>query len=130
MTTTRYRKANNSYMKECDPNKPTKYITYLDTNNLRGSAMCKPLPTHGLEWMEEDELIVWKYIPCILEVDLDYPRELHNDYPLAPELLGIDNVEKLIPNLYKSKYIIHHETSKLYESLGLKITKIHRGIKF
>ena len=117
-------------MKEYDPNKPTKYITYLDANNLHGSAMCKPHPTHGLEWMEEDELVVWKYIPCILEVDLDYPRELHNDYPLAPELLGTDNVEKLIPNLYKSKYIIHHETTKLYESLGLKITKIHRGIKF
>ena len=40
-------------------------------------------------------------------------------------------MEKLIPNLWdKKKYIIHHENLKLYEELGLKIKKIHRGIKF
>ena len=70
----------------------------------------------------------------ILEVDLEYPKELHNlhnDYPLAPERLKIGNVEKLIPNLFdKKKHIIHHENLKLYEELGLKIKKIHRGIKF
>ena len=58
-------------------------------------------------------------------------HDLHNDYPLAPERLKIGGVEKLIPNLWnKSKYIIHHKTLKLYESLGLKIMRIHRGIKF
>ena len=41
------------------------------------------------------------------------------------------NVEKLIPNLNnKTNYVVHYENLKLYESLGLKITKIHRGIKF
>ena len=41
------------------------------------------------------------------------------------------NVEKLIPNLYnKTNYVVHYENLKLYESLGLKIAKIHRGIKF
>ena len=41
------------------------------------------------------------------------------------------SVEKLIPNLYnKKKYVIHHETLKLYESLGLKVAKVHRGIRF
>ena len=70
----------------------------------------------------------------ILEADLGYPKnlhDLHNDYPLAPERCQIGNVEKLIPNLWdKKKYIIHHENLKLYEDLGLKIKKIHRGIKF
>ena len=70
----------------------------------------------------------------VLEVDLEYPeylQDLHNDYPLAPERLKIEGVEKLIPNLGdKKKNVVHHESLKLYESLGLKIKKIHRGIKF
>ena len=58
-------------------------------------------------------------------------HDLHNDYPLAPELMEVNKIEKLIPNLNnKTNYIIHHESLKLYEKLGLWITKIHRGIKF
>ena len=132
MITNRYGKANNKYMGEkFDPSQPSKFITYLDANNLYGWAMMKPLPVGDFEWMNEEELENWKNIPCILEVDLEYPRELrvlHNDYPVAPERLRINNVEKLIPNLWdKKKYIVHHENLKLYEELGLKIKKIHRG---
>ena len=50
--------------------------------------MSKPLPTHGFKWMEEDELKNWELQLCILEVDLEYPKnlhDLHSDYPLAPE---------------------------------------------
>ena len=69
-----------------------------------------------------------------LEVDLDYLEDLHNlhnDYPLAPERIKIGNIEKLIQNLNnKTNYVVHYENLKLYECLGLKITKIHRGIKF
>ena len=134
MISTRYGKANNPYINNYDPDQPTKYISYLDANNLYGWAMSKPLPTHGFEWMIEEDLKNWKSMPCILEVDLKYPQklhDLHNDYPLAPERLTINKVEKLIPNLNdKTKYVIHHETLKLYLSLGLKLTKIHRGITF
>ena len=116
-----------------DPKKSSKYLAYLDANNLYGWAMMKPLPVGGFEWMEEEKQN-WKNIPCILEVDLEYPKELHdlhNDYPLAPERLKIGNVEKLIPNLFdKEKYVVHHHSLKQYEELGLKIKKIHRGIKF
>ena len=94
----------------------------------------KALPIGDFKWMDEKELEHWKNIPCILEVDLESPKDLHdlhNDYPLAPERLKINNVEKLIPNLWdKEKYIVHHENLKLYLELGLKIKKIHRGIKF
>ena len=137
MISKRCAKANNPYMgEEYDPDKPTKYIPYLDANNLYGWAMNKPLPVSDFKWMNEDELTAdnWKEIPCVLEVDLEYPKELHdlhNDYPLAPERLCINKVEKLIPNLNnKEKYVAHHEILKLYEKRGLKITKTHREIKF
>ena len=119
-----------------DPDKPTKYIPYLDANNLYGWGMSKLLPVSDFEWMSEDELYAdnWRNLPCVLEVDLDYPKELHdlhNNYPLAPERLCINGVEKLVPNLNnKKKYILYHEILKLYKGLGLKITKIHRGMKF
>ena len=137
MISTRHGKANNKYMGEkFDASKPSKYITYLDANNLYGWAMSKKLPTGGFKWMTEEELGPdgWRNHPCILEVDLEYPKELHdlhNEYPLAPERLMINKVEKLIPNLNdKKRYVIHYENLKQYESLGLKITHIHRGIKF
>ena len=93
-------------------------------------------------------------IGYILEVDLKYPdelHELHNDYPLAPEKLAVssdilsnyyksiadkfdirvDDVRKLIPNLAdKSKYVPHYRNLQLYLSLGMKLTKIHRELKF
>ena len=113
---------------------PSKYLAYLDANNLYGWAMMKPLPAGDFKWMDEKELGHWEDFPCILEVDLEYPRglhDLHNDYPLAPERLKINNVEKLIPNLWdKKKYIVHHKNLELYLELGLKVKKIHRGIKF
>ena len=94
----------------------------------------KPLPVGDFKWMSPLELENWKEIPCILEVDLDYLKDLHdlhNDYPLAPERLKRDGVEKLIPNLFnKKKYVLHWENLKLYLELGLKLKKIHCGIRF
>ena len=135
MISNRYGKANNKFMGEkYDPWSPSKYLAYLDANNFYGWAMMKPLPVGDFKWMDEKELKNWKDFPCILEADLEYPRDLHdlhNDYPLAPEILKINNMEKLIPNLWdKEKYIVHHENLKLYLELGLKVRKIHRGIKF
>ena len=131
----RYAKANNEYMgSELDPAEESKFISYLDANNLYGWAMSKHLPTSGFKWMTNNELVDWKHLSCFLEVDLEYPEDLHdlhNDYPLAPERIKIGNVEKLIPNLNnKTNYVVHYENLKLYESLDLKITKIHRAIKF
>ena len=121
-------------MENYNPKEKSIYIKYLDANNLYGWAMSQPLPTGDFKWMSNQKLMNWREHPCILEVDLEYPtklHDLHNEYPLAPERLMINKVEKLVPNLQdKTKYVIHHETLKLYERQGLKITKIHRGITF
>ena len=135
MISNRHAKANNKYMGESFNEKdPSKYIVYLDANNLYGWAMSKPLPTHGFKWMKVDELETWELHSCILEVDLEYPKnlhDLHNDYPLAPEQIVVNKVSKLIPNLGdKKKYVLHYENLKQYLKLGLKLTHIYRGIKF
>ena len=96
----RYGKANNKYMKDYNENEPSKYIMYLDANNLYGWAMCQYLPTGGFRWLTEQEikgLNLDEYKAdsekgLILEVDLEYPKELHNlhnDYPLAPEKIKV-----------------------------------------
>ena len=85
----RHAKANNEYMEaDFDPTKESKFISYLDVNGLYSWAMSKPLPTSGFEWMTDDEIDDCKHLSCILDVDLEYPKDLHNlrnDYPLAPE---------------------------------------------
>ena len=135
MISNRHSKANNKYMGESFIDTMiSKYIIYLDANNLYGWSMSKPLPTHGFEWMKVDELETWELHSCILEVDLEYPENLHdshNDYPLAPEQIVVNKVSKLIPNLgNKKKYVLHYENLKQYLKLGLKLTHIHNGIKF
>ena len=98
--------------------------------------MSMKLPTSGFKWMNKYELNHWEKYLCILEVDLEYPKEphdLHNDYPLAPERIMMckNNVEKLILNLRnKKKYIIYYKNLNQYLGLGLKLSCIHRGIKF
>ena len=50
--------------------------------------MSKELPTSRFEWMTDDEIEDWRQLSCFLEVDVEYPEQLHDhhsDYPLAPE---------------------------------------------
>ena len=136
MISNRLGKANNKYMgKDFNPEKPSTFIPYLDANNLYGWAMCEPLPVGEFELVDEKEFENWRNFPCILEVDLDYPKELHdlhNDLPLGPDrIIIVNKVEKLITTLNKKeKYVIHNRNLKQYLQMGLKLKKIHRIIKF
>ena len=85
----------------------------------------------------------------ILEVDLDYPNELHdlhNDYPLAPETLEVENswlsehqkkwsIKNICPKLVnslrnKKNYVVHYRNLKFYLDQGMKLTKVHRVLAF
>ena len=144
----RYSEANNKYMKDYNPDKPSKYIQYLDANNLYGWGMSQSLPTHGFKWMPnltKDKVmeILEKTNSSmtnmgkrgyIFEVDLEYPQELwksHNDYPLAPEKMKVSGVEKLISHFKPRKnYVIHYRNLRQCLELGLRMTAVHRGISF
>ena len=137
----RYAEANNKYMKDFDKTKPSTFIQYLDANSLYGWAMTQKLPTHGFKWIDVDKTSVLKLLEkkdtnqgYIFEVDLDYPKSLwksHNDYPLAPERIKIDKVDKLICSfLPKKNYVLHYKNLKQYLKEGMILKKVHRGIKF
>ena len=149
----RYSKANNKYLKCYHSKQESKHIICLDANNLYGYAMSKFLLTSGFKWIDPKEFELNKCTSnslkgCVLEVDLEYPkelRELHNDYPLAPDKIEIKgemlsnyqlkiadlynipiigNVKKLVPNFFNNeKYVIRYENLKLYLRLGLKLKK-------
>ena len=129
-------------------------------NNLYDWAMSGYLPHGRFKWLKNvdnfdvNSIGEESSIGYILEVDLKYPDKLHvlhNDYPLAPEKIGIPydmlsdsykriadeyeikvgEVEKLIPNLgEKTNYVLHYRNIQLYLSLGMKLTKIHKVLKF
>ena len=129
-------------------------------NNLYGSAMNEYLPYKGFEWLENiykfDMMPIDDKSPIgyFLEVNLEYHQELHelhNDFPLAPEKLTVSNdmlskycrkiggkyeikvgtVEIFMTNLgNKTNYVVPYRNLHLYLSLGMKLTTIHRVLKF
>ena len=163
-TTCKKVEANYKYMgSDYDSGKESSYINYLDANNLYGLSMVQKLPYRNLKWddkITEDDIINYDNgrIGYTLEVDLEYPKELHdlhNDYPLAPEVMNVkanmlsekqveiyklingskepkdEKTKKLILNLNdKNKYVVHIRTLQFYLKHGLKLKKIHRAIKF
>ena len=158
MVSHRHAQANNLQMQNYDPEQPTSFLQYLDSNNLYGWAMSQPMPTGDFHWVEFTEKLLETPADAtngyIFEVDLAYPHELHkdhNDYPLAPEKmkvtksmmspyqhrlideLGITSfeTEKLVPNLMdKSRYVLHYRNLQLYLSLGMEIVKVHKVLAF
>ena len=95
MVSQKYAKANYSKVKRYDVSKPASHILYLDANNLYGWALCQEQPTGMFRFLEEKDMKTFDVHKVlensnngyILEVDLEYPRERHEQYnccPLAP----------------------------------------------
>src|SRR6185437_12328366 len=150
--------ANNPLAPEnCDANKPTSWILYLDANNLYGWAMVQKLPVGSFRWVIDEELR--SFDPAgidpegnkgyFLEVDLEYPRELHDqhaDFPLAAEMMAPtadklpahlqhlaqnENAKKLLPTMWdKSAYVLHIKQLQFYLQQGLRLKTIHRVMEF
>ena len=80
----KYASANNKYMGDrFNPSEDTTYFLYLDANNLYGWAMSQPLPTGGFKWVNVNpnkisELATRTDKGYLLEVDVSYPKQLHN----------------------------------------------------
>ena len=147
----RHATSNHPSMDTYNENEEPRTLTYQDANSLYSWAIPQMLPLKDFKWTssEIDILNVPEdsRLGYILEVDLEYPKELHdkhNLYPLAPEHVQVNDdmlspyfpsirgcVRKLVPNLYsKKKYVVHYRNLQLYASLGMQIKKIHRVMQF
>ena len=137
-----YANANNKYMKSYNNNEESSCIQYLDANNLYGWAMSKKLPVNGFKWLDNSKIneeFIKNYNEndikgYILEVDVKYPKrlhELHSDLPFLSERMEVNKCKKLVYNLFnKKKYVAHINTLKQALNHGLKLKTIHRVIEF
>lgn len=75
-------------------------------------------------------------IGYMLEVDLEYPDEIHDqhrDLPFAPTQMippGSKESKLLLTHLSKTKYVLHYRNLKQCIKYGLKLVKIHRILSF
>ena len=158
MVSHRHARANNQFMQNYYPEPPTSFLMYLDANHLYGWPMSQPMPIGGFQWVDYTDQILETPAAAssgyILEVDLDYPSQLHtahNDHPLVPEKLKVKaewrspyqmdlirqlnssgfEGEKLVPNLRpNARYVLHYRNLQLYLSLGLRLSKVHKVLEF
>ena len=111
------------------------FLSYLVANNLYGHAMNRPLPYKDFKWIDCISIdTIMNYdessdVGYTLEVDLHYPKELHdlhNDYPLAAERYKPNGsvCEKLCGTFYDKKdYIIDIRNLTFYLEKGLVLKK-------
>ena len=141
----RYYKANNKYMRNFDKNKVSLFLLYLDANNLYGWVMSQKLPVDNFKWIEIDDLLKFdeNFIKnydensdkgYTLEVDIEYPKnlhKLHSDLPFLPERMTINKCTKFVCNVQdKENYVVHIRALRQALNHGLKLKKVHEVIEF
>ena len=115
----RYAETYNAYMNDdYDPQQPDKYLVYYDAKNLYGWAMIQQLPYAGFTWADPAKTN-WAVaddapIGYLLEVDLEYPRELHELHKVLPfccehQCPPGSKQKKLLTTLHdKERYVLHY----------------------
>ena len=141
----RYFEVNNKYMKNYDKNEESSFLEYLDANNVYSSEymshisicliyvyMSQPLPVKNLSKIDEDFIDNYDEDSdkgYIFDVDIEYPRELHDLHSDLPERMKVNNCNKLVCNLYsKNDYVIHIRSLRQALNHGLILKKVHRVI--
>ena len=103
------------------------FKTYQHTDFY--GRMQKTLPLNKI-----DELVKKDKRGYLLEVDVEYPKELHenrNELPFLAERMKIGRAEKLVPNLKDKKgYVVHIQALDQALKHGLKLKEVHRVIEF
>ena len=130
----RYASANNKYIQNYNSKAPSTFLMYVDVNNLYGWPMSKKLPIDSFEWINDLKEFTSEFIRnydeneatgCLLEVDIEYPKNLHEshrDWPFLPI-----KKDKLLTTLEdKENYVVHIFAL----NHGLELKKVHRAISF
>ena len=112
-------------------------------NNLYGWAVSQKSPVNDFKWVEDTSQFTKDFMEnynedkdesYFLEVDVQYHQKLHNlhnDLPSRYESMKIENIEKLLANLYdKEEYVILIRNLKQALNRRLILKKVHRVIKF
>ncbi len=155
---------------ETSPPHTSVWLHLFDANGLYSWAMTQPLPYGDFEHITDAGEIAALFPPediskwpkdfgekgYLLEVDLDYPTDLHNStwsYPLAPahEFITMEDLslhqlqvfsafaktrtvgmeKKLLASQRdKKNYVVHYRTLKLWLQLGLKLTRVRSVVQF
>ena len=125
----RYAKVNIDYLNDYDPKKPSTFISYLDMNNLYGWAMSEYLPYEGFKWLKNiDKFDIMSIsdkspIGYFLEVDLEYPdqlHELHNDFSLAPAVKDVEKFIQTVCYFGKEEESLSETMVRLYKLMKIK----------
>ena len=159
MAQMRHARANNPLVEGYDRGQPSSHILYLDANNLYGWAISQYLPTGGFRWVDDCQQLAktiaeqpadspratylrWTWstqrtyttrtillAPKRMVVQKEWMSEYQHNF------LGVGvaptEVEKLVPNLRnKDRYALHYRNLQLYMSLGMRLTKVHRALRF
>ena len=143
-----------------DAKKPYAFIQYLDVINLYGSCMLEYLPMNDFEWVDFNDFnSAYKMIMSTssdseigyyCEIDMIYPPDIQDFWIDLPP--GVNHVElnddflspyskqdKTAKNTYKKlvgtflpkkHYVTYYKNFQFYDRIGIKITKIHKILKF